>query len=334
MKTEPTPALLGWDDAWAAQLRPGEIAGRVLVTHRGSAVVCTPSGTRTLVMPDPIAVAGDWVTVSEEPHRVCVGRVLERKTLIRRRAANDVGDQFLAANVGHLLSGHLAQPGLQSSPAAALSAVVGDSGAESVVVLTKADLCPDPWARCGRSSACCPRCRCCARQRCGGCRGELDPWLGPGRTISFFGTSGVGKSSLVNALMGSEVQEVRSQRETTTEGGTPPCAASSCCSPRGGAAWWTRRASARWAWTPRTRCGRPSRTSRSSLGPAAFGTASTTRSPAAPWSAHSRRARSPKSAGQLAEAPPGSRSPRGQGLSQASGTAPKVQPQDVLRRIL
>lgn len=209
---------LGWDEAWAAELHPGETAARVLTTHRGAAVVCAPSGVRTLDLPDPIAVAGDWVTVEEEEHRSLVGRVLNRRTLIRRRAADDVGDQFLAANVDTCFLATSLNQDFNLRRLLRFSAVVGDSGAEVVVVLTKADLCPNPWARVAEVERLMPGVPVLATSAVWGLEGALDPWLGPGRTVCFLGTSGVGKSSLVNALMGDAVQTVKAQREDDDRG--------------------------------------------------------------------------------------------------------------------
>ncbi|MCO4748126.1 MAG: ribosome small subunit-dependent GTPase A [Proteobacteria bacterium] len=214
MITDQSLADLGWDDAWAALLRPGETAARVLVTHRGAADVWTPDGLLTLRLPDPIAVAGDWVVAAEG----AVARVLERRTLLRRRAADGIGDQFLAANVDVCFLATSLNQDFNLRRLLRFAALVADSGAESVVVLTKADLCADPWTRVAQVERMLPGVAVVVTSAEWGLSDELSPWLGRGRTAAFIGTSGVGKSSLVNALIGEKVQDVRSQREDDDRG--------------------------------------------------------------------------------------------------------------------
>ena len=88
------------------------------------------------------------------------------------------------------------------------------SGATPVIVLTKADLAPDPAEFVARTEQLAPDVAIRAVSAATGFGLDgLDPWLQPGKTIVFLGSSGVGKSSLVNALAGEELMTVGGIRE-------------------------------------------------------------------------------------------------------------------------
>jgi ribosome biogenesis GTPase len=99
-----------------------------------------------------------------------------------------------------------------------------ESGAEPVVVLSKADLADDVFLRIRQAEGAAPLCPVLAVSAVDGTGlAALAGWLGPGRTGAFLGSSGVGKSTLVNRLLGEErlaTKEVRADddrgRHTTT----------------------------------------------------------------------------------------------------------------------
>jgi len=93
------------------------------------------------------------------------------------------------------------------------------SGAQPVVVLTKADLAEDTGQPAAGVLAAAPDVPVHAISSYTGYGLEaLDPYLRPGRTVVFLGMSGVGKSSLLNALMGQDVMEVKAIREDDSRG--------------------------------------------------------------------------------------------------------------------
>lgn len=93
------------------------------------------------------------------------------------------------------------------------------SGAEPVVVLSKADLCPDPDSFIAEAQAVAPGAAVIAvSARTGLGLGALAPLMQPRRTLAFLGSSGVGKSTLVNALAGAEIMDTGGIREDDSRG--------------------------------------------------------------------------------------------------------------------
>ena len=93
------------------------------------------------------------------------------------------------------------------------------SGGQPVVILTKADLVEDyilHLAEITQSIPDVPVHAICSHQGQG--LNELDPYLMPGKTVVFLGMSGVGKSSLLNALMEQDVMKVQAIREVDSRG--------------------------------------------------------------------------------------------------------------------
>jgi ribosome biogenesis GTPase len=88
-----------------------------------------------------------------------------------------------------------------------------DSGAEPVLVLSKADLCEDVPGRVAEVQALAPAASVVAtsaREASG--LESLGPWLQAGRTVALLGSSGVGKSTLINRLLGAEAQRTAEVR--------------------------------------------------------------------------------------------------------------------------
>jgi len=213
---------LGWNSAWAEAFaihaRPEAAPGRVVSDSGALAVVETEDGERTL----PHAanclrpVTGDWVAVSRER----IEQVLPRRTRFSRRAAGERNEeQVLAANidVAFLVMGLDGDYNLRRIERYLLSA--WQSGARPVVVLNKADICPDWPARVAaveRSVLGVPVVAISATE---------DPSLAPiagqvksGETAALFGSSGVGKSTLVNRLLGAEKLPTRPVRQDDSRG--------------------------------------------------------------------------------------------------------------------
>jgi ribosome biogenesis GTPase len=223
MNAEPTGALaaLGWDDAWAAQARAlaADAVGRVSRVDRG---VCTALSTEGAVraslggdLLDAVAhdateapCTGDWVTLRHWPdERTTAEAVLTRRSsIVRADPSPDSRGQVLAANV--TLVGIVA--GLDQVPALTklerLLAVAWQSGAEPLVLLTKSDLADDAAEVASDVAIAAPGVDvvCCSTVTGDGLD-QLRERLGPGATLALLGSSGAGKSSLVNALVGAEV---------------------------------------------------------------------------------------------------------------------------------
>ena len=232
-------AQLGWTPALEEQFAPhagdGLEPARVAVEHRGAYAVYTARGERSAELSGRLRHAaeergdlpavGDWVAVtSTDP--ALVQAVLPRRTKFSRMAANDHGqtiEQVVAANVDTVFLTAGLDGDLNIRRLERYLTLGWESGASPVVVLTKADLCPDVEAEVLEVESVAVGVPVHAVSNVTGDGAEaLRPYFAEGRTVAALGSSGVGKSSLVNRLAGEElmaVGELRADgkgRHTTT----------------------------------------------------------------------------------------------------------------------
>ncbi len=234
-----TLAALGWNDTLAQAFAPYAAEGcepaRVTLELKGYCEVTGEAGARlgecsgkfihAAKAPADYPAIGDWVAVTPQPGdptRVAIQAVLPRRTKFSRRAAGEeVLEQVVAANVDTVflvssLDGNHHLHRLERYLAAAYA-----SGAQPVVLLNKADLAEEtstgeiPRAIAAIAPAV-PVFVISARTRRG--LKALAPWLRPGQTIALLGSSGVGKSTLINRLMGDAVQFTQEVREADNKG--------------------------------------------------------------------------------------------------------------------
>jgi len=226
---EPDPAL-GWaadfDEAWTDIGRPGD-PGRVSRLDRGwSTVVRSMDEARGVA--DPLRVrnigadvaVGDWVIPSDDSERV--EHVVERRSAFTRRASFDgmrAVSHTLAANIDVVFLVHAL--GTPPSPRRLERELVlaFDSGAEPVVVLSKTDLVDDPEL--GRQALVDVALGVPVLLASGKTSEGLDAigaYAAGNRTLTFLGASGVGKSTIVNALIGSQRQATFEVREGDQRG--------------------------------------------------------------------------------------------------------------------
>jgi ribosome biogenesis GTPase / thiamine phosphate phosphatase len=243
-------AVLGWDDTrrqeWAPDLLPpGALPGRVarsgrgrcdvLVAVDGGAVPGTVvPGSADGVVPvaagwspaleravaaDPVQVpaAGDWVALAPVPGADAwnVERVLPRRTAVVRAqvARGSSHGQVLAANADVVAVVEGMAPDVDLARIERLLALAWSSGAEPYVVLTKADLPAEPEMLAAEVAEVAPGARVLAVSALAG--SGLDPLrerLRAGATVALVGASGVGKSTLLNALVGGDVMSTRALR--------------------------------------------------------------------------------------------------------------------------
>lgn len=201
-------AHLGWDETLAPLLPLGGTPARVVRVDRGLATVETAGGPLRAATREPVAV-GDWVAVSTDPPAVLA--VLPRRSAITRQAAGDATvAQVLAANVDtvFLVVALSAPPNLRRLERSL--ALGWSSGAVPVVVLTKADRCDDlDTAVASVRSVAIGVDVVVTSAVTGAGIDELRRWTRPGPggvapTVALIGASGVGKSTLVNALAGEQ----------------------------------------------------------------------------------------------------------------------------------
>ncbi len=240
----PSLADLGWDPGWSAAFLPHEAAGhqpaRVLAAHRDAWVVATAGGARDAVIagrlrhealgPGDLPAVGDWVAIAPvggaDP--AVVHAVLSRRSAFRRYAsegnrlpgARGADQQVLAANidVALLVAGLDGDFNLRRLERYLAVAYAG--GATPVVVLNKADVDADVDGHCVAAEAVAPGVRVHAISALEGMGvAELsEAHLRPGSTAVVLGSSGVGKSTLVNALLGEPRQRTGDVRADDARG--------------------------------------------------------------------------------------------------------------------
>jgi ribosome biogenesis GTPase len=149
-----------------------------------------------------------------------VARILERQSEIARLAAGiQTRRQLIAANIDTLFVVTSCNEDFNISRLERYFALAFDAHVEPVVVLTKADLCSDVDVYLDQLRAAAPRMIVVALNAMArDCLTLLEPWLMPGQTVAFVGSSGVGKSTLVNTLLGLDSQSTGAIREDDAKG--------------------------------------------------------------------------------------------------------------------
>jgi ribosome biogenesis GTPase / thiamine phosphate phosphatase len=221
---------LGWapffEDAWAELDGRTLIPGRVGVQHRGAFVLYTDLGElwaevsgrmrHEATSKADLPAAGDWVACRARPEEgtATIEAILPRRTKFSRHEAGFVTEeQVLAANIDAVFLMTALDSDLNPRRLERYLSMTWGSGAEPVGVLTKADLCDDAAEAMALVAAQAPGVALHAISALSGDGvEELRPYLGAGRTVALLGSSGVGKSTLVNALVGEEVQAVKDIR--------------------------------------------------------------------------------------------------------------------------
>jgi ribosome biogenesis GTPase len=209
----------------------GLVLGRVSVVHREQYRIYTAEGEMKAeaigallyraVDHSEWPAVGDWVAAQ----RVGLGdamihAVLPRKTVFSRRAVGErEREQVIAANIDLILVVCGLDHDFNLRRIERYLVLARESGADAAIVLNKADLCSDPEARireAGDIAGGAVVVSVCARSVEG-----IEPILeliGGGRTVALLGSSGVGKSTLVNMLLGEERQRVQEVRDSDSRG--------------------------------------------------------------------------------------------------------------------
>lgn len=231
MTSEDTPLPeLGWSQIYQSQLSIEDVENlipfRVTEVHRNALNVVGVSGVDRFPMTGDLAdhgvAVGDWIVVDRDTNRPV--RVLERKSVLKRLAAGtEPSSQLIAANVDTLLIVSSCNADFNIARLERFLALARQAEIDPVIILTKADLCDDPEAYRQKAEAGMP-----------GVMVEtvvatdpdvasrLAPWCSKGQTVALLGSSGVGKTTLINALTGGEelTNDIREDdakgRHTTT----------------------------------------------------------------------------------------------------------------------
>lgn len=215
---------LGWRQFFQAQLRSDDekaVPGRVLAVHRGRAEVAGEFGVTAVPLSGNAAdmgiTVGDWVLV--DPAGPVIQRRLQRFGKFQRRAAGTSGDiQLIAANVDTLFIVTSANRDFNIARLERYLAIARDAGAHPVIVITKADTVESVADYVGEAAGLAPGLLVEALDaRDASQAAVLKPWCGEGQTVALVGSSGVGKSTLVNTLTGEHL-ETRDVREDDQRG--------------------------------------------------------------------------------------------------------------------
>ena len=149
---------------------------------------------------------GDWVGVEGGVIHL---RLERRGTVSRAAAGRAVEEQVIAANVDTIFLVTALTQDLNTRRLERYLTMVWDAGAVPVVVLNKADLCEDPVAACESVRARLPMIDVVALSALANAGVDaLAPYLRPAQTVALLGSSGVGKSTLVNRLLGADTLRV------------------------------------------------------------------------------------------------------------------------------
>jgi ribosome biogenesis GTPase len=217
---------LGWDDGFAAALEPYDncIPARVSAQHRGEYDVLAELGELRAHVAGrlrheassgaDLPAVGDWVALRETTIQ---GVLPRRSAFLRKVAWSQTEAQVLAANIDTVFVVSGLDDDFSVRRLERYLTLAWESGATPALVLTKADLCDDPLA-----------CLLEAEQVAVGVPAhvvsnltgegleELAAYLAPAKTVALLGSSGVGKSSLANRLLGAEVQATKELAEDGT----------------------------------------------------------------------------------------------------------------------
>ena len=217
---------LGWHAFFAQQVSVDDLArtppARVMSVER-SGLHVEGDGFRATLPPRANATVGDWLL--HDAVRPGASRLLDRKSLFQRRAAGTGRDvQLIAANVDTVFVVTSCNRDFNVARLERYVALAFEAGVEPVIVATKADLADDADHFATTAAAVSAAVPAVVLDALGlEPKEKLAPWCKPGRTLAFLGSSGVGKSTLVNALAGrtaAATGEVRGDddrgRHTTT----------------------------------------------------------------------------------------------------------------------
>ena len=217
---------LGWSPFFARQHDASDALTphRVTEVHRDRLTGLGTGGEAPLLTPGQSTgdfAVGDWVLADEAGR---IAHLLDRQTTLSRRAAGtDARVQLIAANVDTLFITTSCNADFNPARLERYLALARAAGSYPVIVLTKADLCDDPSDYVRQAEALAPMLTVLAVDaRNADDLSSVATWCGRGQTGALLGSSGVGKSTLMNGLTGASAatQDIREDdakgRHTTT----------------------------------------------------------------------------------------------------------------------
>lgn len=218
---------LGWKPFFQQQLDLEEwenaTLGRVVSQER-SAIIVQTQKSRMLIqvtMDMPVFSVGDWILLdSSGDSSVSFVRLLERFSLFSRKAAGEKSHtQLIASNIDTLFIVSSMNRDFNLNRIERYLALANETGVEPVIVLTKPDICDDPEQYVEQIKEMDPflqsvTVNCLDPESVRG----LNEWCVEGKTVALLGSSGVGKSTLINTLLGESAQDTNEIREDDARG--------------------------------------------------------------------------------------------------------------------
>jgi len=214
---------LGWRGFFASQVDADTALApaRVMAVHRGRVEVAGENYRDSVALTGNSAAfaitVGDWVLVDGDGPRI--DRVLDRFGVFKRGAAGTSGTvQLIAANVDTLFIVTSANRDFNVARLERYLAVAHEAGAYPLIVITKADMAEsiEPYVAQARALGDNLPVEAMDAREPDDVE-KLRPWCGPGQTVAVLGSSGVGKSTLINTLAGAG-QDTRDIREDDQRG--------------------------------------------------------------------------------------------------------------------
>ncbi len=223
MGSNPSLLDLGWCAYFEEQLQKTESVsfsvGRIIEQHRSHLLVASEKGT-VKVSPSSLmdsVCVGDWV-LFDDGHQL--RRLLTRQSLFSRKApGSKVGMQLIAANIDTLLIVSSLNDDFNLNRIERFLSLAKEAKVEPVVILTKADLCLDEAKKRKEVQSLDPFLSVHSINALDKAHlSELSSYCQTGKTVAFMGSSGVGKSTLMNGLLGAEIMQTAGIREDDSKG--------------------------------------------------------------------------------------------------------------------
>jgi ribosome biogenesis GTPase len=221
---EPTSLpMLGWNNLFQQQLTLDDLeqhtVARITEHHRSGYKLLSEHGEVDLHIHKslPPMTVGDWLVLDHAQQFV---KLLERQSLFSRKAAGSkVAEQLIAANVTTLFIVCSLNDDFNLSRIERYLAIAHEAQVEPVIILTKADLAQEIDEKRAQVQKLDPMLiveslNALEQDQCA----MLLSWCKPGKTVAFMGSSGVGKSTLVNTLLGDTTQLTGGIREDDSKG--------------------------------------------------------------------------------------------------------------------
>lgn len=243
---------LGWNSFFAEHFAPyaeqGYTAGRIALEHKHLYRIYTEHGELLGEISGKLRYSaggredypavGDWVVITPriDEGKATIHAILPRKSKFSRKAAGETTEeQIVATNVDTVFLVNALNNDFNLRRMERYLILAWESGANPVIILSKADLCDDVAQKVADVESIAIGVPVHVTSSAQGIGLEsIAPYLQEGATVALLGSSGVGKSTLINRLYGEEKQRVNEVREGDDRGKHTTTHRELICLPRGG----------------------------------------------------------------------------------------------------